>query len=87
MQHSTNTNLTCIDLFAGIGGFHLAAKNNALDVTFACEIDKYARKAYAHNHGLIPHDDITTLANSDIPPHDILPVSYTHLTLPTNREV
>ena len=72
MQHPTNTNLTAIDLFAGIGGFHLAAKNNGIYVIFACEIDKYARKAYAHNHGLEPHDDATTLSRSDIPPHDIL---------------
>lgn len=38
-----------IDLFAGIGGFHLAFHNAGMSCVFACEIDKYARKTYIDN--------------------------------------
>ena len=56
-----------IDLFAGIGGFHLALHSLGSECVFASEINPYARKTYIHNH-------------SKISPK---PVSYTHLTLPT----
>ena len=36
--------LTFIDLFAGIGGFHLALKSLDMKCVFTSEIDKYARK-------------------------------------------
>ncbi|MBU0578042.1 DNA cytosine methyltransferase [Patescibacteria group bacterium] len=37
-----------IDLFAGIGGFHLAFHNLGAECIFACEWDKHARKTYKH---------------------------------------
>ena len=61
-----------IDLFAGIGGFHLAAKKHGHTCVFASEIDKFARQTYAVNHGMMPHGDIKTIASEDIPAHDIL---------------
>lgn len=61
-----------IDLFAGIGGFHTAAKNNGGRCLFASEIDGYARSAYHANYGMIPFGDITTLDTSDVPDHDLL---------------
>ena len=41
--------LTFVDLFAGIGGFHLALKSLDMKSVFACEIDKYARQTYVKN--------------------------------------
>ena len=41
--------LKFIDLFAGIGGFHLALKSLDMKCVFTSEIDKYARKTYAAN--------------------------------------
>lgn len=64
--------LTCIDLFCGIGGFHIAASNLGLDVIFASDIDDDACAAYNHNFGIYPMGDIVSIQASDIPNHDIL---------------
>ncbi len=64
--------LTCIDLFAGIGGFHIAATNFGLKVIFASEIDDDAISTYKHNFGLEPHGDIVAIPANEIPDHDIL---------------
>ena len=40
---------TFVDLFAGIGGFHLAMDSLGGECVFASEIDKYARKTYEYN--------------------------------------
>ena len=41
--------LKFIDLFAGIGGFHLALKSIGMKCVFTSEIDKYARQTYEAN--------------------------------------
>ena len=64
--------LRCLDLFCGIGGFHVAARNLGLEVVFACDIDDEARKAYQSNYGLAPHGDITKVSPDDVPPFDLL---------------
>lgn len=63
---------TYIDLFAGIGGFHLAADSLGGRCVFASEIDSEARKAYTANYKLIPSGDITKIKSVDIPNHDVL---------------
>ena len=67
--------LTAIDLFCGIGGFHLAARENGIEVTFASEIDKAAVHCYATNLGLAPHGDIIK-CQGEIPAHDILMAGF-----------
>ncbi len=66
------TRLTAVDLFSGIGGFHIAARNLGIDVVFACDIDEQARRAYTHNFDLHPFGDITELDVADVPDHDLL---------------
>lgn len=41
--------ITFIDLFSGIGGFHLALHDLGAQCVYACEINKFARKTYTEN--------------------------------------
>lgn len=73
-----------IDLFAGIGGFHYALKNQGFECIFASEIDGKARQTYKHNFykenpiifdeidNILFNDDITKQYPEQIPSHDIL---------------
>lgn len=63
---------TYIDLFAGIGGFHQAAKALDGDCVFASEIDASAKLAYSANYGIFPCGDITEIDEKNIPDHDVL---------------
>lgn len=73
--------LTFIDLFAGIGGFHLALHKLGLKCVYASEINEIARKSYEKNFKKIsPHifkkdnfnRDIYQQDKSLIPDFDIL---------------
>lgn len=52
---------TFVDLFAGIGGFHLACQKNYGKCVGACEINLDAQELYKTNYGIVPHDDIRTM--------------------------
>ena len=61
-----------IDLFAGIGGFHLALSNFNTNCVFASEWDKDCQDVYFENFNIRTHGDITKIDEKEIPPHDIL---------------
>jgi len=70
-----------IDLFAGIGGFHLAFHQLGAECVFSSEWDESARKTYEHNFKSISPKlfksgnfagDITKIDKSEIPDFDIL---------------
>ncbi len=70
-----NHNLKFIDLFSGIGGFHIALSNIGGECVFACEIDKSARETYKANYKISENifaEDITKVESSEVPNHDIL---------------
>ena len=60
-----------VDMFCGIGGFHYAAAAFGMECVFACDIDEQARKAYEHNFGLQPANDISRIKAEDVPDHDL----------------
>jgi DNA (cytosine-5)-methyltransferase 1 len=65
---------TFIDLFAGIGGFHLAFHSEGAECVFASEIDEQARKTYEANFRSISPNLFTSgaeLFNKDITQQDI----------------
>jgi DNA (cytosine-5)-methyltransferase 1 len=72
---------TFIDLFAGIGGFHLAFHNAGARCVFTSEWDEFAQRTYRANFAKIEPDlfssgnfvgDITQIDKSSIPDFDIL---------------
>ncbi len=70
-----------IDLFAGIGGFHIAMESLGGKCVFSSEIDPFARKTYEHNfkksnptlfnEGMF-NDDIRKINPIDLPDFDVL---------------
>ena len=66
------TKMRFIDLFAGLGGFHIALKRLGHTCSYASEIDPLLRDLYKKNFGIYPHGDIRSVKAEDIPEHDIL---------------
>lgn len=67
-----NKKLKFIDLFCGIGGFHLALSQLNCECVLACDIDKKCRETYKKNFGIEPYSDIKNLDEKNIPDFDIL---------------
>lgn len=73
-----------IDLFAGIGGFHLAMEGLGGTCVFASEIDGDAQSIYVRNHlqesPAIMHGDIIPLTEPsvarNVPDHDLLAAGF-----------
>ncbi len=61
-----------VDLFAGLGGFHLAADHHGGECVFACETDEELREVYHKNFGVTAHGDIRKANPKEVPPHDLL---------------
>lgn len=62
-----------IDLFAGIGGFHLALQEWSTELVLACDIDPYCKKVYIDNFNPINiFSDIKEIDENQIPDFDLL---------------
>lgn len=61
-----------IDLFAGLGGFHLALQRLGHECVFASEVDPVLRSLYRQNFCLEPKGDIRQIDLHSIPKHQIL---------------
>ena len=67
---------TFIDLFAGIGGMHIAYESAGARCVYANEWNKYSQQTYYANFGIQPEGDITQVTASAIPDHDILVAGF-----------
>ena len=65
-------NIKFIDLFCGIGGFHLALKELGCECVLACDIDKKCRETYLKNFGIVPVPNVKDIDEKTIPDFDIL---------------
>lgn len=63
---------TFIDLFAGIGAFHIALKNLGGECVYAADIDKNTAEVYQKNFFMNSLADIKKVDVKDIPKHDML---------------
>lgn len=68
----TNVRLKFIDLFAGLGGFHLALSSLGHECVFASELNGDLRELYEKNHKTKIEGDINKIDINSIPAHDIL---------------
>ena len=66
------TRLKFIDLFAGLGGFHLALRALGHECVFASEIDEELCDLYERNFSMRPQGDLRVIAEEHIPTHDVL---------------
>ncbi len=64
--------LKFIDLFAGLGGFHLALHDLGHSCVFASELNSELRDLYEKNHDTKIEGDINLVDVNKIPSHDIL---------------
>lgn len=81
LQKKIQKEITFIDLFAGIGGFHIAFRNSGARCVFSSEWDAAARKTYEANFKKSDPElfengyfagDITKINPKNIPDFDIL---------------
>lgn len=61
-----------IDLFSGIGGFHVAMNSFGGECVFASEIDEFAIATYTKNFGIDSNNDITKVKPEDLPEYDMM---------------
>lgn len=61
-----------VDLFAGLGGFHLAGRQVGGKCVFASEINPVLRSVYESNFGIRPAGDIKEVKPQAVPSHDLL---------------
>jgi DNA (cytosine-5)-methyltransferase 1 len=67
-----NNRFKFVDLFCGIGGFHIAMTNLGGECILASEIDEFAKETYKINHNINTFYDATEINPSKIDNFDVL---------------
>jgi len=70
------TDITFVDLFAGIGGTRLAFERAGGRCVWSSEWDKWSQETYRENHKETPAGDIRSIPSSEIPDHSILVAGF-----------
>lgn len=65
-----------IDLFSGLGGFHLALRRLGGHGVFAAEWKSSLQDLYEKNFGIRPAGDITEVPTDMVPAHDVLTAGF-----------
>lgn len=78
---TTAPTFSFVDLFSGLGGFHVALENLGGEVVFAAEWEPALNALYAENYGLAAWADINKLATDDdirreVPDHAVLTAGF-----------
>ena len=69
-------NFRFADIFAGLGGFHIALNRLGGQCVFAAEIQEHLQALYETNFNLRPVGDITETNPKDVPDHDVLTAGF-----------
>ncbi|ODU52592.1 MAG: DNA (cytosine-5-)-methyltransferase [Lysobacteraceae bacterium SCN 69-48] len=72
----SDTTFRFVDLFAGLGGFHLAMHRLGGRCVFAAEWKESLRDLYETNFGLRPAGDLTLVDPRMVPNHDVLAAGF-----------
>lgn len=65
-----------VDLFAGLGGFHLALTRLGGVCVFAAEWVPHLQELYELNFGIRPSGDVRDIKSQDVPTHDVLTAGF-----------
>ena len=69
---SPRKRLQFVDLFAGLGGFHVGLETLGHECVFACESNRQLQEVYEKNFNVRPVGDIRDVKATDVPSHDML---------------
>lgn len=69
---SNEQGIRFIDLFAGLGGFHVGVSQLGHQCVFASELDEGLREIYTKNFSLTPEGDIRRVNEKQIPDHELI---------------
>lgn len=67
---------TFVDLFAGLGGFHVALERLGGKAVFAAEWEPQLNALYRTNFGILPAGDIAAVPAASVPAHDVLTAGF-----------
>lgn len=75
-MNALKTPFRFIDLFAGLGGFHVGLARIGGDCVFACEIDPCLQALYSQNFGIAPASDIRAVRAAAIPEYQVVAAGF-----------
>lgn len=65
-----------VDLFAGLGGFHVALAALGGEAVFAAEWNQPLNALYKQNFGIAPAGDVAQVPAASVPDHDVLTAGF-----------